>query len=207
MLSRCSVPAVNIPIRVLFQQPLKNRTMCCIQQDLMEKATVMVTFYSVSSFFWSPDWNMFRSIEPSCWDFCDLPTLPHSIIKLDLIFHFAPVSVAAAWLKFADILKYGDTSPVSLTFHSPYRSGWHLETRQQLTQQVPSLLPRSKLIGWISPGLTATANNVWRGLRLPGLTGPLVTVYDSVTDAFNRHKHALVQTECEEQRSDLLQLM
>lgn len=37
------------------------------------------------------------------------------------------------------------------------------------------------------------------------MTGPLVPVCDSVIETFNRHKRALTQTVCEEQRSDLLQ--
>lgn len=37
------------------------------------------------------------------------------------------------------------------------------------------------------------------------MTGPLVTVCDSVIETFNRHKRALVPTVCEEQRGDLLQ--
>lgn len=119
--------------------------------------------------FWSPAWNMLWSTEPTCpvscidWDLCDITTLPHSIINHDWIFHFAHVSLQlCSWALLSqwhdDILQHGDTSHVLLTFHSPYRGRWHFQARLQFIQQVLSLLSRSKLIGWISPGLAATAN-------------------------------------------------
>lgn len=118
-------------------------------------------------------------------------------MKPDVFFHRVPVFVQrphAALQRFqpshTDVSQCGDASPVSSTWSHCIVAidccCWHLDTQQQPTQQVPSLLSRSELIGWISPGLTATANDVWRGADC------WLERCVSLTDGCFTHTHAYI---------------
>lgn len=138
------------------------QTWKCIEQML--SPSCFCTNQNHNRTFWSPDWHMFWSTEPTC---------PVSPVDWDFfISHVCPWALPSQWRHAGHVTSFSSPSAHHIAAADISRH------RLQLKEQVPSLLSPSKLIGWISPGLAVTANDSCRRRQtvLPR------TVDGSVTD-------------------------